>query len=185
MDDLYKFNAEMSMKKAQLELDAEANRLKREENAIANGTSLAGFETTALNQENYKMEDKYSTVKNEHDQTYNRIVGMGLNVLEDNTIDQKQKDVFTAELARNGFKVINRGNNVFDIQKDPNDKRAISKANTISEAIKKSEALPKNKLIELDELVKDKNMYSSALAEANKKIKKDVDTDNLVETMEA
>ena len=176
MDDLYKFNAEMSMKKAQLEADAEKN-------AIANGTSLAGYDKTALNQTDYKMEDKYSTVKNEHDQAYNRVVGMGLNVLEDSTIDQKQKDIFTAELARNGFKVINRGDNTYDIQKDPNDTRAISKANAISEAIKKSEALPKSKLAELDELVSDKNMYARALVEANKSFGKDVDTDELVDDL--
>lgn len=176
MDDLYKFNAEMAMKKAQLEVDTEAN-------AIANGTSLAGYDTTALNQTDYKMEDKYSAVKNEHDQAYNRVVGMGLNVLEDSTIDQGTKDIFTAELERNGFKVVNKGNNVFDIQKDPNDKRAISKANAISEAVKKSNALPKNKLAELDELVKDKNMYSRALVEANKSFGKDVDTDELVDDL--
>lgn len=176
MDDLYKFNAEMSMKKAQLEVDAEKN-------AIANGTSLAGYDPTALNQTDYKMEDKYSAVKNEHDQAYNRVVGMGLGVLEDSTIDQKQKDIYIAELNRNGFKVVERGDNTYDIQKDPNDKRGISKANAISESIKVSGVLPKNKLAELDELISDKNMYAKALIEANKSFGKDVDTDELVDDL--
>jgi hypothetical protein len=98
MDDVFKFNAEMAVAKAKLEVDAEAN-------AIASGTSLAGFETTVVPNQTPEMEDKYSSVKNEHDQKYNQIVGMGLGVLEDNTVDQGTKDIFKAELERRGFLV--------------------------------------------------------------------------------
>ena len=176
MDDVFKFNAEMAMAKAKLELDAEAN-------AIASGTSLAGFETTTIPNQVPEMEDKYSAVKNEHDQKYNQIIGMGLGVLENNTIDQGAKDTFTAELLRNGFKVIEQGDGRYSIEKDPNDKRGISKANAISEAIKVSKALSKTEMIQLDELVKDKNGISRALYEANKEFGKDVDTDELVDDM--
>lgn len=183
MDDVFKFNAEMAMAKAKLELDAEANALKKEENAIASGTSLAGFETTTIPNQVPEMEDKYSAVKNEHDQKYNQIIGMGLGVLENSTIDQGAKDTFTAELLRNGFKVIEQGDGRYSIEKDPNDKRGISKANAISEAIKVSKALSKTEMIQLDELVKDKNGISRALYEANKEFGKDVDTDELVDDM--
>ena len=183
MDDVFKFNAEMAMAKAKLELDAEANALKKEENAIASGTSLAGFETTTIPNQVPEMEDKYSAVKNEHDQKYNQIIGMGLGVLENSTIDQGAKDTFTAELLRNGFKVIEQGDGRYSIEKDPNDKRGISKANAISEAIKVSKALSKTEMIQLDELVKDKNGISRALYEANKEFGKDVDTDELVDDL--
>jgi hypothetical protein len=176
MDDVFKFNAEMAMAKAKLEVDAEAN-------AIASGTSLAGFETTTISNQTPEMEDKYSAVKNEHDQKYNQIIGMGLGVLENSTIDQGAKDTFTAELLRNGFKVIEQGDGRYSIEKDPNDKRGISKANAISEAIKVSKALSKTEMIQLDELVKDKNGISRALYEANKEFGKDVDTDELVDDL--
>lgn len=183
MDDVFKFNAEMAMAKVKLELDAEANALKKEENAIASGTSLAGFETTTIPNQVPEIEDKYSAVKNEHDQKYNQIIGMGLGVLENSTIDQGAKDTFTAELLRNGFKVIEQGDGRYSIEKDPNDKRGISKANAISEAIKVSKALSKTEMIQLDELVKDKNGISRALYEANKEFGKDVDTDELVDDL--
>ena len=178
MDDVFKFNAEMAMAKAKLEVDAEAN-------AIASGASLAGMDVTPLSQdkENMKVEDKYSAVKNEHDQSYNRIIGMGLNVLEDSTVSEETKAKFEGELLRNGFKVIEQGDGRYSIEKDPNDKRGISKANAISEAIKVSKALPKAEMIQLDELVKNKNYISRALYEANKEFGKDVDTDELVDDL--
>lgn len=176
MDDVFKFNAEMAMAKAKLEADAE-------EKAAANGTSLKGFETTVIQNQTPEMEDKYSSVKNEHDQKYNQIIGMGLSVLENSTVDQGAKDTFTAELLRHGFKVTEQGDGKYSIEKDPTDKRPISKANAISEAIKVSKALSKTEMIQLDELVKDKNGMSKALIEANKEFGKDVDTDELVDDM--
>jgi hypothetical protein len=175
MDDVFKFNAEMAMAKAKLEVDAEAN-------AIASGTSLAGMDVTPLSQdkENMKVEDKYLAVKNEHDQSYNRIIGMGLNVLEDSTVSEEVKAKFEGELLRNGFKVIEQGDGRYSIEKDPNDKRGISKANAISEAIKVSKALSKTDMIQLDELVKNKNYISRALYEANKEFGKDVDIEDKV-----
>ena len=176
LDDVFKFNAEMAMAKAKLEADAE-------EKAVANGTSLKGFETTVIQNQTPEMEDKYSSVKNEHDQKYNQIIGMGLSVLENSTVDQGAKDTFTAELLRHGFKVTEQGDGKYSIEKDPTDKRPISKANAISEAIKVSKALSKTEMIQLDELVKDKNGMSKALIEANKEFGKDVDTDELVDDL--
>ena len=75
----------------------------------------------------------------------------------------KVKAKFKGELLRNGFKVTEQGDGRYSIEKDPNDKRGISKANAISEAIKVSKALPKAEMIQLDELVKNKtwrNLYN-------------------------
>jgi hypothetical protein len=185
MDDVFKFNAEMAMKKAELELDAEANALKKEENAIASGTSLAGMDVTPISQdkENMKVEDRYSAVKNEHDQAYNRIVGMGLGVLESDTVDQGTKEIFTASLLEQGFKVIEQGDGRYSIEKDANSKINQSKSNAIHKAISDSKALPKSGMIELNTLVEDKNYIAKALIKANQEFGKDVDTDSLVNAL--
>jgi hypothetical protein len=185
LDDVFKFNAEMAMKKAELELDAEANALKREENAIASGTSLAGFEATSISQagEDMAVEDRYTAVKNEHDQKYNQITGYGLEVLEDATIDQGVKDTFIASLREQGFKAVSKNDGRWEIVADPNSKVGQSKSNAIYKAAIDSKVFNKSKLVELTTLMEDKNTIARALIKANQEFGKDVDTDELVDDL--
>lgn len=176
-NDIYFKTEDLRIKQAELEISAEKSK---REKAVAEGTSTEGFQTTVMENQTPEVSNVYSTTKNLHDQAYNTIIAKGVSVLDDATIDEGAKDIVKAELLRNGFKVSVK-NGATTIEKDPNDKRGISKANAVYDAILKANAVPKSEMVELKQAFSDKNRIARDIFEANKKFSEDVDTDELVE----
>jgi hypothetical protein len=157
---------------------------KQEADAETAFGAPGSVQTTVLEEGDVTGVQAYTSVKQSHDKAYNEIVGRGLQFLEDGIIDESKKAQFEQSLNKQGFVVQRKPDGSTTIVNDPNWKgKSHSKAHAVNEALVSSGALSTAELTQLKKALNTKNTLATALFEANKSFGKDVDTDELVDTL--
>jgi hypothetical protein len=157
---------------------------KQEADAETAFGAPGSVQTTVLEEGDVTGVQAYTSVKQSHDKAYNEIVGRGLQFLEDGIIDESKKAQFEQSLNKQGFVVQRKPDGSTTIVNDPNWKgKSHSKAHAVNEALVSSGALSTAELTQLKKALNTKNTLATALIEANKSFGKDVNTDELVETL--